>query len=89
MKLVQKSKQSDASKTRATTVTNNKMATAKRMRTVMVENQVKETATTVVLMIKPRNSKVKEIVGTIAANKRTIVRTKLAHVLISRLVQQP
>ena len=40
-------------------------------------------------MIKPRNSKVKEIVGTIAANKRTIVRTKLAHVLISRLVQQP
>mgnify|MGYP001742931959 CR=1 FL=1 len=89
MKLVQKSKQSDASKTRATTATNNKTGTVKKMRTVMVEKQVKETATTVVLMIKGRNNKVSKTVAMIVANKRKIVRTKLVHVLISRLVQQP
>ena len=59
------------------------------MTTVMVENQVKETATTAVLMTKLRNNKVKGIVGMIAANKPIIVPTKLVHVLISRLVQQP
>ena len=88
MKLVQKSKQSDASKTRATTATNNKTGTVKKMTTVMVENQVKGTATTVVLMIKVKNNKVSKTVAMIVANKRTIVRTKLVHVLISRLVQQ-
>ena len=55
----------------------------------MVENQVKETATTVVLMIKVKNNKVSKTVAMIVANKRKIVRTKLVHVLISRLVQQP
>ena len=89
MKLEQKSKQSDASKTRATTVTNNKTVTVKRMTIVMVENQVKETATTVVLMIKVKNNKVSKTVAMIVANKRKIVRNKLVHVLISRLVQQP
>ena len=89
MKLVQKSKQSDASKTRATTATNNKTGTVPKMRTVMVEKQVKETATTVVLMIKGRNNKVSKTVVMIVANKWKIVRTKLVHVLISRLVQQP
>ena len=89
MKLVQKSKQSDASKTRATTATNNKTVIAKRMTIEMVENQVKETATTVVLMIKVKNNKVSKTVAMIVANKRKIVRTKLVHVLISRLVQQP
>ena len=59
------------------------------MRTVMVEKQVKETATTVVLMIKGRNNKVSKTVVMIVANKWKIVRTKLVHVLISRLVQQP
>ncbi len=40
-------------------------------------------------MIKVKNNKVSKTVAMIVANKRKIVRTKLVHVLISRLVQQP
>ena len=53
----------------------------------MVENQVKETATTVVLMIKVKNNKVSKIVGMTAASKRTNVQIRLDHALTSKPVQ--
>ena len=73
MKPVLKSRQNDASKIRAITVTNNKTATVRKTMAVMVENKVKATATIVALMIKLRNSKVSKIVGMSAVNKRTNV----------------
>ena len=88
MKPVPKSRQNDASKIRAITVTN-KREIIKRMITVMVENKVKATATIVALMTKLRNSKVSKIVVMSAVNKRTNVQIKRLHVLTLKPVQQP
>ena len=81
MKLVLKSRQNDASKIRAITVTNNKTETVRKMTAAMVENKVKAIATIVVLMTKLRNSKVSKIVVMSAVNKRTNVQIKRLHVL--------
>ena len=89
MKLVPKSRQNDASKIRAITVTNNKMATVRKTTAVMVENKVKATATIAVLMTKLRNSKVSKIVVMSAVNKRINVHIKRLHVLTLKPVQQP
>ena len=67
------SRQNDASKIRAITVTNNKTATVRKTTAVMVENKVKATAIIVALMTKLRNSKVSKIVEMSAVNKRTNV----------------
>ena len=88
MKLVPKSRQNDASKIRAITVTN-KREIIKRMITVMVENKVKATAIIVALMTKLRNSKVSKIVEMSVVNKRTSVQIKRLHVLTLKPVQQP
>ena len=89
MKPVPKSRQNDASKIRAITVTNNKTETVRKTTGAMVENKVKETATIVALMTKLRNSKVSKIVETSAVNKRTNVQIKRLHVLTLKPVQQP
>ena len=89
MKPVPKSRQNDASKIRAITVTNNKTATVRKMTAVMAENKVKATATIVALMIKLKNSKVSKIVETSAVNKRTNVQIKRLHALTLKPVQQP
>ena len=89
MKPVPKSRQSDASKIRAITVTNNKTETVRKTTAVMVENKVKVTATIVALMIKLKNSKVSKIVETSAVNKRTNVQIKRLHALTLKPVQQP
>jgi len=86
---VPKSRQNDASKIKAITVTNNKTETVRKTTAVMVENKVKETATIVALMTKLRNSKASKIVETIAVNKRTNVQIKRLHVLTLKPVQQP
>ena len=83
------SRQNDANKTRATTVTNNKTATVRKMTAVMVENLVKETATIADLTTKGKNHKVKEIVAMIAVSNKTSSPSKLAHVLTLKPVQQP
>ena len=89
MKPVLKSRQNDASKIRAITVTNNKTETVRKMMDVMVENKVKAIATIVALMTKLRNSKVSKIVEMSAVNKRTNVQIKWLHVLTLKPVQQP
>ena len=89
MKPVPKSRQSDVSKIRAITVTNNKTATVRKMTAVMVENKVKATATTVALMIKLKNSKVSKIVVVSAVAKRINVQIKRLHVLTLKPVQLP
>ena len=89
MKPVPKSRQSDVSKIRAITVTNNKTETVRKTTDVMVENKVKATATIVALMTKLRNSKVSKTVETSAVNKRTNVQIKRLHVLTLKPVQQP
>ena len=89
MKHVPKSRQNDASKIRAITVTNNKTGTVRKTTVVMVENKVKATATIAVLTTKLRNSKVSKIVETTAVNKRTNVQIKRLHVLTLKPVQQP
>ena len=89
MKPVPKSRQNDASKIRAITVTNNKTETVRKTTVAMVENKVKETATIAVLTTKLRNSKVSKIVVMSAVNKRTNVHIKRLHVLTLKPVQQP
>ena len=83
-----KSRQSDANKTRAITVTNNKMATVSKTTAVMVANLVKETATIAGLTTKGRNHKVKEIVAMIAVSNKTSSQNQLDHVLTLKPVQQ-
>ena len=89
MKPVPKSRQNDASKTRAITVTNNKTETVRKTTVAMVENKVKATATIVVLTTKLRNSKVSKIVAMSAVSNKTSSQNKLDHVLTLRPVQQP
>ena len=89
MKPVLKSRQSDASKIKAITVSNNKTATVRKTTVAMVENKVKVTATIAVLTTKLRNSKVSKIVVMSAVNKRTNVHIKRLHVLTLKPVQQP
>ena len=89
MKLVPKSRQNDASKTRAITVTNNKTETVRKTTVEMVENKVKATAIIAVLTTKLRNSKVSKIVVMSAVNKRINVHIKRLHVLTLKPVQQP
>ena len=89
MKPVPKSRQNDASKIRAITVTNNKTETVRKTTAAMVENQVKATAIIVALMTKLRNSKVSKIVEMSAVNKGTNVQIKRLHVLTLKPVQQP
>ena len=62
VKPVPKSRQNDASKIKAITVTNNKTETVRKTTAVMVENKVKASAIIVVLTTKLRNSKVSKIV---------------------------
>ena len=87
MKPVQKSRQNDASKIRAITVTTNKMEIVKKMITVMVVNKVKEIVTTANLMTKVKNNRVSKIAGMIAVRKRTNVQIKQDHALTSKPVQ--
>ena len=89
MKLVPKSRQNDASKIRAITVTNNKTETVRKTTAAMVENKVKATATIAVLTTKLKKRKVSKIVETSVVNKRTNVRIKRLHVLTLKPVQQP
>ena len=88
MKHVLKSRQNDASKIKAITVTNNKTGTVRKTMAVMVENKLKATATIVALMTKLRSSKVSKIVEMSAVNKRTNVQIKRLHALILKPVQQ-
>lgn len=89
VKHVLKSRQSDASKIRAITVTNNKTETVRKTTAVMVENKVKATATIVALMTKLRSSKVSKNVEMSAVSKRINVQIKRLHVLTLKPVQQP
>ena len=89
MKHVLKSRQNDANKTRAITVTNNKTETVRKTTVAMVENKVKATATIAVLTTKLRSSKVSKIVEMSVVNKRTNVQIKRLHVLTLKPVQQP
>ena len=86
---LQKSRQSDANKTRAITVTNNKTVTVRKTTAVMVANLIKETATIADSTTKGKNHKVKEIVAMIAVSNKTSSPSKLAHVLTLKPVQQP
>ena len=88
MKLVPKSRQNDASKIRAITVTNNKTETVRKTTVAIVENKVKVTAIIAALTTKLRNSKVSKIVEMSAVSNKAFRQNKLDHVLTLKPVLQ-